>query len=298
MSRTSVLTDAKWERIRPFLPSSDGKTGRAFRDDRPVVESILYHRAGSPGTTSRSSLSPGRRCGGATAATAATGPGTRSWPPCSPTRRRFSSSTGRCQGVPPSTALTSTPPTSPATQGEQANYTNLRLELADHAVGRSLGGLSTKIHALVDGAGRPLVVLVGPGQGGDSPMYPHLMGHLRVRGGWSASPRTRPDRLRAGKAYSFRAIRAHLRARGITAVIPEPADQQGHRTRRGSRGGRPPAFDAEDYKGRNVVERSFNLFKQWRGLATRYDKLALTYRGGAVLRAITIWLKALLGDMP
>jgi len=165
-------------------------------------------------------------------------------------------------------------------------------------VGRSRGGLATKIHALVDGAGRPLVVLVGPGQGGDSPVFPALMSHLRVHRGRPGPPRTRPERLRADKAYSSRAIRAHLRSRGITAVIPEPADQAGHRRRRGSRGGRPPAFDAQDYRGRNVVERSFNLFKQWRGLATRYDKLALTYRGGAVLRAITIWLKALLGDMP
>jgi transposase len=73
--------------------------------------------------------------------------------------------------------------------------------------------------------------------------------------------------------------------------IPEPADQAGHRKRCGSAGGRPPAFDAEDYKGRNVIERGFNLTKQWRGLATCYDKLALTYRGGAALRAITIWLR-------
>ena len=55
------------------------------------------------------------------------------------------------------------------------------------------------------------------------------------------------------------------------------------------------AFDKEDYKGRNVVERNFNTIKQWRALATRCDKLALTYRGGAVLRAISIWL-AVLGD--
>ena len=129
-------------------------------------------------------------------------------------------------------------------------------------------------------------------------MFPHLMAHLQVARHGPGRPRTRPGRLRADKAYSSRAIRTHLRSRGITAVIPEPADQVGHRKRRGSQGGRPPTFDAQDYKGRNVVERSFNLFKQWRGLATRYDKLALTYRGGAVLRAITIWLNDLLGDMP
>lgn len=80
-------------------------------------------------------------------------------------------------------------------------------------------------------------------------------------------------------------------------MIPEPADQVGHRKRRGSRGGRPPAFDADDYRGRNVIERGFSLLKQWRGLATRYDKLAITYRAAAVLHAITIWTKAL-SDTP
>ncbi|GAB2968857.1 hypothetical protein GCM10017788_62210 [Amycolatopsis acidiphila] len=62
-------------------------------------------------------------------------------------------------------------------------------------------------------------------------------------------------------------------------------------------GGRPPAFDQQDYRNRNVVERGFAAIKQCRGLATRYDKLALTFRGGVVLKAIITWLKAL-GDMP
>lgn len=94
-----------------------------------------------------------------------------------------------------------------------------------------------------------------------------------------------------------RAIRTHLRERGIGACIPEPDDQKGHRKRQGSRGGRPPAFDAQRYRGRNVVERAFNEDKQWHSLATRYDKLAVVYRAGAVLRAVTVWLKRL-GDMP
>jgi putative transposase len=157
--------------------------------------------------------------------------------------------------------------------------------------------LSTKIHQLVDGHGYPLVVLVGPGQAGDAPMFPHLMAHLSIARPGVGRPRTRPNRMRADKAYSSRAIRGHLRSRRIIAVIPEPADQQGHRKRRGSRGGRPPAFDPADYRNRNVVERGFCSVKQWRGLATRYDKLALTFRGGAVLKAIVTWLRAL-GDMP
>ena len=110
-------------------------------------------------------------------------------------------------------------------------------------------------------------------------------------------PRTRPEAVLGDKAYSSRAIRTHLRARGIKAVIPEPADQQGHRRRRGARGGRPIGLDAAAYKGRNVIERGFNVNKQWRALATRYDKLAVVYRGGAVLRAITIWLPHL-SDTP
>ena len=86
------------------------------------------------------------------------------------------------------------------------------------------------------------------------------------------------------------AIRAALRSRGVRAVIPQPSDQIAHRKKRGAAGGRPPAFDATAYKGRNVIERSFNDHKQWRGIATRYDKLATVYRGAVVLRAITIWL--------
>ena len=75
-----------------------------------------------------------------------------------------------------------------------------------------------------------------------------------------------------------------------TMVIPEQSDQIAHRKRHGSKGGRPPAFDTAGYKGRNVIERGFNTTKQWRGLATRYDKLAIVYRGAAILRAITLWL--------
>jgi transposase len=96
--------------------------------------------------------------------------------------------------------------------------------------------------------------------------------------------------VRADKAYSAREHRRMLRARGITAVIPEKADQAQHRKNRGSAGGRPVGYDAEDYKGRNVVERFFNRMKNWRALASRYDKHAITYRGGVVLAAILSWL--------
>ena len=84
---------------------------------------------------------------------------------------------------------------------------NLFAEPDDHAIGRSRGGLSTKIHALVDGKGRPPVLLVAPGQGGDAPMLTHLMNQLKINRAGPGRPRTRPDRVRGDKAYSSRAIR-------------------------------------------------------------------------------------------
>jgi len=132
--------------------------------------------------------------------------------------------------------------------------------------------LSTKIHHPLRRHELPLVVLVLPGHSGDCPAFPHLLAHLTVPRIGGGRPRTRPDRVRGDKAYSSRANRELLRRRGIGAVIAEPSDQAGHRRRRGSRGGRPPAFDPVDYRGRNVVERRFCHLEQWRGLATRYDK--------------------------
>jgi transposase len=136
----------------------------------------------------------------------------------------------------------------------------------------------------------PLVIALTPGQASDSRALPALLAELRIPRLGPGRPRTTPEALRGDKAYSARAHRALLRSRGITAVIPEPADQIGNRKRRGSAGGRPVDFDAEDYKNRNVIERAFNRLKNWRGLATRYDKLALVYRGSMVLASIVLWL--------
>ncbi|GGQ38309.1 hypothetical protein GCM10010266_72050 [Streptomyces griseomycini] len=93
----------------------------------------------------------------------------------------------------------------------------------------------------------------------------------------------------ADKAYSSRQIRDHLRRRGIRAVIPERADQQANRMRRGQAGGRSPAFDREAYKQRNTVERCINRLKQWRGIATRYEKTAIIYLAGLHIAGIFLW---------
>lgn len=78
----------------------------------------------------------------------------------------------------------------------------------------------------------------------------------------------------------------------MKVVIPEKTDQRANRWNKGSLSGRPVGFDAGDYKNRNVVERAFNKLWNWRGPATRYEKQALTYRGGLVLASIVLWLTA------
>ncbi|WP_435280146.1 IS5 family transposase [Streptomyces sp. 1222.5] len=161
----------------------------------------------------------------------------------------------------------------------------------DHALGRSRGGLSTKVHLAADGRARPLAFSVTAGQAGDAPAFETVMSRIRVPRSGPGRPRTRPLAVLADRAYSSRAIRSHLRRRGIRAVIPQPSDQVGHRLRRGRLGGRPPGFDAEAYKQRNTVERCINRLKQWRGLATRTDKLAIAYQAALHLAGILIWTR-------
>jgi Transposase DDE domain len=124
------------------------------------------------------------------------------------------------------------------------------------ALGRSRGGLSTKIHLFADRRCRPLTRITTPGQHGDCPRFTALMDQLAIGRRGKGRPRTRPGATLGDKAYSSAANRAYLRKRGIKAVIPVKEDQKNHRRNRGSHGGRPPAFDAEQYKDRNTVETS------------------------------------------
>ncbi len=132
--------------------------------------------------------------------------------------------------------------------------------------------------------------MVTGGNVNDCTMLETVLDQIRVPRLGPGRPRTRPNHVVADKGYSSRAIRSHLRRRGIGATIPERADQVAGRARRGSRGGRPPGFDPEVYKCRNVVERCFNRLKHWRGIATRYDKTAESYQAAITLAAVLMWL--------
>jgi transposase len=124
----------------------------------------------------------------------------------------------------------------------------------------------------------------------DSRAFLPLLDAVRVPRVGAGRPRTRPDHLLADKAYSSRAARDLLRRRGIGHTIAEPDDQKANRRRKGSAGGRPVGFDAARYAQRNTVERGFCQLKQWRGLATRYDKHATNYAAAVTFAALLSWL--------
>lgn len=162
---------------------------------------------------------------------------------------------------------------------------------ARQALGRPRGGLTTKVHLAVDGRGLPLSIVLTAGNVNDFTMFEAVLDAIRVPRTGHGQPRTRPERVLADKAYSSRAIRAWCRRRRVAAMIPERAGQVANRLRRGSRGGRPPGFDKQAYKGRNVVERCFNRLKQFRAVATRFDKLATRYRAGLHLASLILCLR-------
>jgi transposase len=92
-------------------------------------------------------------------------------------------------------------------------------------------------------------------------------------------------------AYSSHRNRRYLRRRQIKHTIPEPGNQRANRKRRCNRGGRPNGFDKTIYKRRNEVERTINAVKNFRAVATRFDKCACVFQGTVTVVAMTLWLR-------
>lgn len=135
------------------------------------------------------------------------------------------------------------------------------------AIGRSRGGRTSKIHAVADAIGRLIAFELTPGQRGDVRVAPALLEPLPAAA-W----------LLGDTAYDSDRFRMFLADRGTAPVIPP------NPTRKNL-----PAFDADRYKARNLIERAICRLKDWRRVATRYDKLARNFRATIHLAAILIW---------
>ncbi|MEU4818263.1 MULTISPECIES: IS5 family transposase [Micromonospora] len=286
--RRGELTDEAWAVIAPLLPEPGGARGR-WRDHRQVINGILWKlRTGAPWRDLPERFGPWKTCHERLRRWTADGTWDRILAAAqvhddgTPVQWTISidSSIVRAHQHAAGARKKGGSPTSAATPGAQDG----------EAIGRSRGGLSTKIHLAVDGRGRPLSILLTPGQAGDNPQLLALLDAIRVNEPGPGRPRKRPEVLIADKGYAHDSTRRALRQRGIRHVIPERSDQVARRAAKGSHGGRPPAFDKAIYRKRNVVERCFNRLKQWRDLATRYAKRASLYRAGLVLIAAVIWL--------
>ncbi len=121
----------------------------------------------------------------------------------------------------------------------------VQVEPDDHGLGRSRGGFTTKTHLACDQGRKPLSLVITAGQRGDSPQLITVLERIKVYRIGGGRPRTRPDLLLADKAYTSRANRAYARRRRIRVCIPSKADQDANRKAKGSKGGRPPAFDPQ-----------------------------------------------------
>jgi transposase len=287
------VTDFEWAQLEPHLPKNTGRGGR-WKEHRKIINGILFRiRTGIPWRDL-----PRRFW---------------SWQTCYDRHRRWSAdgtwerivravravqadADGRIDWsmVSVDSTVCRAHQHAAGARKQAPRKTGKRTRPAQHrpdeALGRSRGGLTTKIHLAGEGSLRPLAMLVTPGQWGDAPQMIPVLDHLRVPRLDGGRPRTRPDHLSGDKAYSSRRNRRYLRRRQIKHTIPERRDQQAHRLRRGSGGGRPTGFDAARYVRRNEVERLINRLKANRAVATRFDKRAYVFHGTVTVAALRLWL--------
>jgi transposase len=168
----------------------------------------------------------------------------------------------------------------------------LEEEPENHALGRSRGGFSSKIHWVSDRNSVPLAATISAGEAHDSKFFISVMQKVNIpvkRG----RPRNKPEEVVADKGYDAKHIRMYLRKRGIKAMIPEKAIREGARRRKK---GPHHRFDKETYKERASIEQTIGWIKEYRRIATRYEKLAVSFWAMVKLAFARYYLKTYLSD--
>ncbi|WP_373277978.1 IS5 family transposase [Rivihabitans pingtungensis] len=252
MSKRYALSDAQWERIKDLLPGQAGQPGATAKNNRLFVDAVLYrYRAGIPWRDLPARFGDFRVVH---------------------TRHSRWSRTGVWQRVFEALAQDADNEyamiDSTIVRAHQHSAGAKRGDPDKQALGRSRGGLSTKIHATVDALGNPTGFLLTPGQAHD------------LQGADALLKDSPAQAVIADKAYDAHArLIKPLLDKGKTVVIPSRVTNR-----------QPREHDRDLYKARHLIENFFARLKQYRAIATRYDKTACNFLGAVYLAAAMVWL--------
>jgi transposase len=250
MVRRHELTDDQWNAIKDLLPGKKGDPGVTAKDNRLFLNAILYiAKTGIPWRDLPERFGH--------------------W------HRVFQRFNRWCKkGVFPRIFEVFCDPDlevlmldSTVIRAHQHSAGQMHSTPAREQLGRSRGGVSTKIHVAVDGLGKPTKIFLSPGQDHDVTKAAELIQDSQA------------EKVIADKAYDSDRLIAQIEAQGATPVIPPRANRIA-----------PRDYDHEDYKKRNVVERFINVLKQCRRVATRYDKTARNFLGFVIFASTLVVL--------
>ncbi|MGH6827244.1 IS5 family transposase [Methyloceanibacter sp.] len=249
--RRYALRDDQWERIRDLLPGREGHVGVTAKDNRLFVEAVLYrYRAGIPWRDLPERFGDPIKVHTRFSRWAKRGVWKKLF-------EMLAADADNEYAMIDSTIVRA-----------HQHSAGAQKKNGDQAIGRSKGGLSTKIHAMVDALGNPLSFFLTAGQAHD------------LQGADALLPQMQADTLLADKAFDAdERVIEPLLAAGKRFVIPPRRNRKVQRL-----------YDKEMYKARHLMENFYCKLKQYRAIATRYDKTARNFLAGIHLAAAVIWL--------